>query len=536
MAIPVVIGVQPALPPYFYRNLRLQDMTETTKIPSSYLKPLLVLEEKLKFPAQMSYSESGLKLLLLSLFYETQEVNQQFLQVKEELSEETIIPYIPQYDKDVDYAEWSSERRLQLDPQPPVWPDAESNAKINQALNCLIDAMAAQSEESLELTPFKQKLNDVLWSRIDSKILWSALKESLKNLRKTLGEIGKQLSGLTINKEVACKLYEGRFVSYNLKDAISVREEYQAWKQQWDEKRLIRLHLKGKYLDEMKRLFLSDFLKAKLAKQYDIDPNGYDEEELFQKLKSCSSELPHEPLILYGAIRELFEYQCGWLLPITSAIGKYFYNERKCIHEEHQKACFRFIQMTTLIMADAEQPVPKTAANNRKKKQKQTTSSSGFRGRTETVIFLEPDFQDNLKQAVCNILGKYRNGNDNVVHINSKTFILTRFLLSIYFASVEGGKVTSIKHSINSGYYRFLNDDCKISKLASEKNFRKELKKVTDTQMDFHELTTENLKVCKASGVLTADEYTEWQQMVGEAKRLLIAEGVLTEEISATKQ
>lgn len=506
-------------------------MTNTPQNPLQYKDALTHLEERLNQIKKLPRTESGCKFLLLSLLYETQDVQRMFEQVVTELENTTQPPYIPLYDRYVDYWEWSSESHFQIASWQMGWPEKESNLNISNGLKRLLNVFAlANQEKSLELTPYVQKLNEALWNMVDVNLMWSALMVMLKQLQKTLKEIGHLLKNRKINDQDAEKLFEGKLMDYNLSsEAKTVREMFENWKQEWNDEQTLRMHLKGKYLDELERLFQSGLLTPRIEHQKDIDPDVYEEEVLLQLLKRRNNNYSQETFFLYTAMRELFTYQNGWLIPSPKAIGRYFYKERKHIGEEHYKACFSFIQMTHLLSGEKSRSSAPSAVVKTDKRKETPPKASAEKGRKRTVIFLEEETRTALKQAVCNILSQYWNKNVRKVQVGNKSFCPTQFLLSIYFVCVEKGLTVSVQNQINSEYYRFLTSDCCITDIPSDKSFRTHLKRVADTGMDFHELTEESLNACKAPGKLTPKQWKEWKPMVDAARELLVKEGLIAE-------
>ena len=146
-------------------------------------------------------------------------------------------------------------------------------------------------------------------------------------------------------KEVFVKGYESKLI-----------EDFEEWKENScdDDETIIKRSLKGKYCTEMLNFFMSDFLAPRIKAQAETDTTEFDAE--FRELRFLNVPPTIVPEIHYSALRELFEYKDGIVVPQKGKIGKYFFKHRKEVDAKQRIALFAFIKMIELI---EEEKLPK---------------------------------------------------------------------------------------------------------------------------------------------------------------------------------
>ena len=92
---------------------------------------------------------------------------------------------------------------------------------------------------------------------------------------------------------------------------------------------------------------MSDFLAPRIKAQAEMDTTEFDAE--FRELRFLNVPPTIVPETHYSALRELFEYKNGIVIPQKGKIGKYFFKHRKEVDAKQRIALFAFIKMIELI-------------------------------------------------------------------------------------------------------------------------------------------------------------------------------------------
>ena len=300
-----------------------------------------------------SISSSGRKLILLGLLYDVHRVHQFFLQIENNLSESIDIHDILL--SDVDYNEWNIKLDIKFDVNAFYMPDEEEeDADATSVKATLWHVFDTFSREELKDIPCNrtdnvQLLMGVLMSDLSADQLAVLLNESIVALRENLLHIHTCISRhrMTLDegkelyrheKEVFVKGYESKLI-----------EDFEEWKENScdDDETIIKRSLKGKYCTEMLNFFMSDFLAPRINAQAETDITEFDAE--FRELRFLNVPPTIVPETHYSALRELFEYKDGIVVPQKGKIGKYFFKHRKEVDAKQRIALFAFIKMIELI-------------------------------------------------------------------------------------------------------------------------------------------------------------------------------------------
>ena len=307
-----------------------------------------------------SISSGGRKLILLGLLYDVHRVHQFFEQIENKLSESIDIHDILL--SDVDYNEWSVKLDIKFDVKAFYMPDEEEeDADATSVKATLWHVFDTFSREELKDIPCNrtdnvQLLMGVLMNDLNAEQLAVLLNESIVALRENLLHIHTCISRHRMNfdegkelyrheKEVFVKGYESKLI-----------EDFEEWKENScdDDETIIKRSLKGKYCTEMLNFFMSDFLAPRIKAQAETDTTEFDAE--FRELRFLNVPPTIVPETHYSALRELFEYKDGIVVPQKGKIGKYFFKHRKEVDAKQRIALFTFIKMIELI---EEEKLPK---------------------------------------------------------------------------------------------------------------------------------------------------------------------------------
>lgn len=307
-----------------------------------------------------SMSSGGRKLILLGLLYDVHRVHQFFKQIENNLSESIDIHDILL--SDVDYNEWSIKLDIKFDVKAFYMPDEEEKdadaASVKATLWHVFDTFSREELKDIPCnrTDNVQLLMGVLMNDLSADQLAVLLNESIVALRENLLHIHACISKhrMTLDegkelyrheKEVFVKGYESKLI-----------EDFEEWKENScdDDETIIKRSLKGKYCTEMLNFFMSDFLAPRIKAQAETDTTEFDAE--FRELRFLNVPPTIVPETHYSALRELFEYKDGIVVPQKGKIGKYFFKHRKEVDAKQRIALFAFIKMIELI---EEEKLPK---------------------------------------------------------------------------------------------------------------------------------------------------------------------------------
>ena len=308
-----------------------------------------------------SISSGGRKLILLGLLYDVHRVHQFFEQIENKLSESIDIHDILL--SDVDYNEWSVKLDIKFDVKAFYMPDEEEeDADATSVKATLWHVFDTFSREELKDIPCNrtdnvQLLMGVLMSDLSADQLAVLLNESIVALRENLLHIHTCISRHRMNLDEGKELYRHESEVFIKGYERRVIEEFEYWKENSceDDETIIKRSLKGKYCTEMLNFFMSDFLAPRINAQAETDITEFDAE--FRELRFLNVPQTIVPETHYSALRELFEYKDGIVVPQKGKIGKYFFKHRKEVDAKQRIALFTFIKMIELIEIEKQ---PKT--------------------------------------------------------------------------------------------------------------------------------------------------------------------------------
>lgn len=308
-----------------------------------------------------SISSGGRKLILLGLLYDVHRVHQFFLQIENNLSESIDIHDILL--SDVDYNEWNIKLDIKFDVNAFYMPDEEEeDADASSVKETLWHVFDTFSREELKDIPCNrtdnvQLLMGVLMNDLSADQLAIVLNESIVALRENLLHIHACISRHRMNLDEGKELYRHEWEVFIKGYERRVIEEFEYWKENSceDDETIIKRSLKGKYCTEMLNFFMSDFLAPRIKAQAETDTTEFDAE--FRELRFLNVPPTIVPETHYSALRELFEYKDGIVVPQKGKIGKYFFKHRKEVNAKQRIALFTFIKMIELIEKEKQPKV-----------------------------------------------------------------------------------------------------------------------------------------------------------------------------------
>ena len=300
-----------------------------------------------------SISSSGRKLILLGLLYDVHRVHQFFLQIENNLSESIDIHDILL--SDVDYNEWNIKLDIKFDVNAFYMPDEEEkDADETSVKTTLWHVFDTFSREELKDIPCNrtdnvQLLMGVLMNDLSADQLTIVLNESIVALRENLLHIHACISRHRMNVGECEELYRHEREVFIKGYECKVIEEFEYWKEYScdGDEAVIKRNLKGKYCTEILNFFMSNFLAPRISAQTETDTTEFDAE--FEELRFFNVPQNIEAKSYYSALRELFKYKNGIVVPIEGNIGKYFFRHRKEVDAKQRIALFAFIKMIELI-------------------------------------------------------------------------------------------------------------------------------------------------------------------------------------------
>lgn len=315
-----------------------------------------------------SMSSGGRKLILLGVLYDLHRVHQFFLQIENNLSESIDIHNILKYDADVDYNQWSVKLDIKFDVKAFYMPDEEENdADAESVKGTLWHVFDTFSRDELigiscDRTNNVQHLLEILTNDVSIDNFVLLLNESIVALRESLLHIHTCISRHRMTNEDGIQLYKHELEYFIQTHENEVIEEFESWKDQFDDnEELVMRNIRGKYNSEMLSLFMSEFLKSRIAAQLETDKSGFESE--MAKLHFVNVPADIDTLLYYSALRELFEYKNDIVVPHPGRIGKYFFKHRKEVDAKQRVALFKFIKMIELI-EEEKKPKPKVEELN----------------------------------------------------------------------------------------------------------------------------------------------------------------------------
>lgn len=300
-----------------------------------------------------SISSGGRKLILLGLLYDVHRVHQFFLQIENNLSESIDIHDILL--SDVDYNEWNIKLDIKFDVNAFYMPDEEEeDADATSVKATLWHVFDTFSREELKDIPCNrtdnvQLLMGVLMNDLSADQLAIVLNESIVALRENLLHIHACISRHRMTLDEGKELYRHEREVFIKRYERRVIEDFEEWKENScdDDETIIKRSLKGKYCTEMLNFFMSDFLAPRIKAQAETDITEFDTE--FGELRFLNVPPTIVAETHYSALRELFEYKNGIVIPQKGKIGKYFFKHRKEVDAKQRIALFAFIKMIELI-------------------------------------------------------------------------------------------------------------------------------------------------------------------------------------------
>ena len=317
---------------------------------TEYLVRLENIENKIKSLTN-NMSAGGMRFFLLHLLYELHRTIEFFANVEKQVDEKVYTSDILEIDADVDYEEWSKAERWQLNIEAQNLPEDSELKPIEKTIWGMLDALPPNDSDNyvaFSRTDYKLSLQEILWSKCSNKQLYYALVQSIQNLRKTLINIGNKQDRRGLTLPDGEKLYKGEELRFNLSEASVVIDDFNQWKSKhYDDEEAIKRYIDGKLLSELSNLFNTGFLSSILTQQNEVDFTTYKDEFNFERLHRICENLDVEAH--YSALRELFTYNKGVLIPNKGKIGKYFFKYRKKVDDQQRIALFRFVKLIGLI-------------------------------------------------------------------------------------------------------------------------------------------------------------------------------------------
>lgn len=300
-----------------------------------------------------SISSGGRKLILLGLLYDVHRVHQFFLQIENNLSESIDIHDILL--SDVDYNEWNIKLDIKFDVNAFYMPDEEDqDADETSVKTTLWHVFDTFSREELKDMPCNrtdnvQLLTGVLMNDLNADQLAIVLNESIVALRENLLHIHTCISRHRMTLDEGKELYRHEREVFTKSYERRVIEEFEEWKENScdDDEEVIKRNLRGKYCTEMLAFFMSGFLAPRISAQAETDTTEFDAE--YEELRFLNVPSTIVPQSHYSALRELFGYKDGIVVPKRGNIGKYFFRHRKEVDAKQRIALFAFIKMIELI-------------------------------------------------------------------------------------------------------------------------------------------------------------------------------------------
>ena len=295
-----------------------------------YLEALENLFQELT--SARSMSSGGRKILLLGLLYDVHRVHQFFLQIESNLSESIAVHNLLQYDADVDYGQWSVRLDIKFDVNPFYLPEEEEeDANVDSVKDTLWHVFDTFSRDELkgiscDRTGNVQALMNLLTNDLSADQLTLVLNESVAALRESLIKIHTCIGRHRMTLDQGEELYRYERELFAKECESSVIEEFEDWKvNSCDEnEEVIRRNLKGKYCTEMLAFFMSGFLAPRISSQAETDMTEFDDE--YEGLKFYNLPQDMDGKAHYSALREIFDYKDGIVVPKAGHIGKYFFN------------------------------------------------------------------------------------------------------------------------------------------------------------------------------------------------------------------
>lgn len=317
-----------------------------------YLQTLENLYDELKQARAMT--SCGRRFALLGLLFDVKRVHNFFLGIKERLSDIEYSHDLLLYDADVDYNQWRINFDIKFDVKAFYLPEEEEEdlnaVAIKQTLWDMLDSFPDDvlKKDKPNRTSYQEHLEALLTADIHVDHLIVLLNESIKKFRETLGSIEAVLNSCRVSQDKGMVLFEQEKSIFEEKEESSVLNDFENWKEAFeDDEYILKLNLNGKYCSEMLQLFIAEFFAPRIAAQQDTDTCDYEKEMETLKFNNVPSNI--NTVWCYSALRELFDYNNGFVIPKCGKIGRYFYKHRKVVTQEKRIALFRFIKMVELL-------------------------------------------------------------------------------------------------------------------------------------------------------------------------------------------
>lgn len=346
---------------FFQKAQQAMGMEGLKQKKTVYLEALENLFQELTLAR--SISSGGRKLMLLGVLYDIHRVHQFFLQIESNLSESIEVHNLLQYDADVDYAQWSAKLDIKFDVNAFFLPDEEDeDADVDSVKTTLWHAFDTFSRDALkniscDRTGNVRLIMDILTNDLSAEQLVLVLNESVVALREILYKIHTCISKHRMTLEEGEELYRYERTLFAERFEKDVEEDFERWKDQFDDDEdVLKRNLRGKYRTEMLYIFMSGFLASRISAQSETDTSEFDAE--YEQIKIPNIPPDMDAKAHYSALRELFDYKDGIVVPKKGHIGKFFFKHRKEVTLEHRVALFRFIKMIWLI-EEEKKPKPK---------------------------------------------------------------------------------------------------------------------------------------------------------------------------------
>lgn len=299
--------------------------------------PRLKLEAmKINLRTVVATTTGGLKCTLYGILCDIQGTHQYFEGILTAIKNNIYHCDALDYDYDVDYSEWGSDKHLNLiiDSTNRMPKGTGLCTDISGMKNNITDFLNSISEEEL--------LQQV-------QVHIDAFKALLREIHVSLQNFHPDLS----NGKVLFLELQNQFEQEHGAEAM---DNFTAWKDNLDnEDAVVKSHLQGKSMKEMLTMFNSGVLNVKFRTQDEVDTGQYQSEIDAMQTSLIPKDMDFNRL--YSALRELTDYTGGVLIPKMHSLGNYFYYHRKEINHRMRNSFLYYLYMMKLIIQEGEKKV-----------------------------------------------------------------------------------------------------------------------------------------------------------------------------------
>ena len=138
------------------------------------------------------------------------------------------------------------------------------------------------------------------------------------------------------------------------------------------------------------------------------------------------------------------------------------------------------------------------------------------RGYQRVQLFLHPKRVPMIMSFIEALYTSCYDEQQNCIDNGIALYNPTDFLLGIYYVLVAKGEAVSVvENKLVKEYLRFLNEDCQLKQVATDRVFHRRINKVKVTRRDFHQLNQRLVNNYKHRGGFTPKEYETMVQITG---------------------